>query len=98
MPVLGTPWTAPRPAWDSRVLGCCPEPHATSFSAPFPTPSQGLRERDARDEARAVAPLRPAPEAVRLDTSALSAPQALEAAREAVLRALPQLGEHDPSR
>jgi CMP/dCMP kinase len=40
-----------------------------------------LRERDARDAERAVAPLRPAEDARVLDTTALDAEQAFEAAR-----------------
>ncbi|HRO14715.1 MAG TPA: (d)CMP kinase [Paracoccus sp. (in: a-proteobacteria)] len=39
-----------------------------------------LRERDARDRARASAPLRPAPDAVVLDTTAMSIAQAVAAA------------------
>ncbi|HLI10926.1 MAG TPA: (d)CMP kinase [Alphaproteobacteria bacterium] len=46
---------------------------------------QDLRERDARDAARAVAPLKPAPDACVLDTSALDADQAFEAAVRQVL-------------
>ncbi|HSD54270.1 MAG TPA: (d)CMP kinase [Burkholderiales bacterium] len=38
-----------------------------------------LRERDARDAARAVAPLRPAPDAKRLDTTGMTAEQAAQA-------------------
>ncbi|WP_112874021.1 (d)CMP kinase [Paracoccus endophyticus] len=39
-----------------------------------------LRERDARDSARAAAPLRPAPDAVVLDTTAMTIDQAVAAA------------------
>jgi 3-phosphoshikimate 1-carboxyvinyltransferase len=38
-----------------------------------------LRERDARDAARAVAPLRPAPDAKRLDTTGMTADEAAQA-------------------
>jgi cytidylate kinase len=38
-----------------------------------------LRERDARDAARAVAPLRPAPDAKHLDTTGMTAEQATQA-------------------
>jgi cytidylate kinase len=38
-----------------------------------------LRERDARDAARAVAPLRPAPDAKLLDTTGMTAEQAAQA-------------------
>jgi len=41
---------------------------------------EDLRERDARDSARAAAPLKPAPDAHLLDTSALDADQAFERA------------------
>jgi cytidylate kinase len=53
--------------------------------------SRDLLSRDAADSSRAVAPLRPAPEAVLLDTTALSFPQQVQ---EIVLRArkaFPQL-------
>lgn len=44
-----------------------------------------LRERDARDAARDAAPMRPADDALVLDTTALSIAAAIEAARAAVL-------------
>jgi cytidylate kinase len=47
---------------------------------------QDLRERDARDAARAVAPLKPADDAVVLDTSVLDADQAFEAAVKIIER------------
>ncbi|MEB8387092.1 (d)CMP kinase [Rhodobacteraceae bacterium KMM 6894] len=43
-----------------------------------------LRQRDARDSARATAPLKPADDAVQLDTSLMSIEQAIEAALETV--------------
>lgn len=46
-----------------------------------------LRERDARDAARAASPLAPADDAVAIDTSALGPEQALAAAVAAVERA-----------
>lgn len=45
-----------------------------------------LRERDARDSARAAAPLRPAPDAVVLDTTAMTIDQAVAAAVVEVVR------------
>ncbi len=45
-----------------------------------------LRERDARDSARAAAPLRPAPDAVVLDTTAMTIDQAVAAAVAEVVR------------
>ena len=47
-----------------------------------------VRERDARDMGRADAPLRPAADAVMIDTTALDAEAALEVAQAAVERAL----------
>jgi len=41
---------------------------------------QDLQERDARDSARSVAPMKPADDAIELDTTTLSIDQALEAA------------------
>jgi cytidylate kinase len=39
-----------------------------------------IRKRDARDQGRAVAPLKPAADAVLLDTTAMSVTEAFEAA------------------
>jgi cytidylate kinase len=47
-----------------------------------------VRERDARDMGRVEAPLRPAPDAVVLDTSAMSITEAVERACEVVETAL----------
>ncbi len=47
-----------------------------------------LLERDARDRNRAASPLRPAPDALLLDTSNLSIEAAFEAARERIDRSL----------
>jgi cytidylate kinase len=49
--------------------------------------AQDLRDRDARDSARAEAPLKPAVDALRLDTSAMSIDEAVAAAVAAVDRA-----------
>lgn len=46
-----------------------------------------LRERDARDAARDVAPMRPAPDAILLDTSEMSIEEAVACAVQAVRRA-----------
>jgi cytidylate kinase len=43
-----------------------------------------IRRRDARDESREAAPLRPAPDAVLLDTTDLSIDAAFDAARRIV--------------
>lgn len=45
---------------------------------------QDIRERDARDQTRAIAPLKPAQDAVWLDTSALSIEQAIAAIKKIV--------------
>lgn len=50
-----------------------------------------LRQRDARDSGRETAPLKPAPDAVILDTSDLGADQALSAALDIVRRKAPHL-------
>lgn len=49
-----------------------------------------LRERDARDAARDVAPMRPAPDALLLDTSALTIEEAIERAAAHVRARLAQ--------
>ncbi|SEM28522.1 cytidylate kinase [Roseovarius tolerans] len=51
-----------------------------------------LRQRDARDSARAAAPLKPAPDALRLDTSEMTIDQAVAAAVAEVDRAKARLG------
>ena len=50
---------------------------------------QDIRERDARDQTRAIAPLKPAQDAVWLDTSALSIEQAIAAIKKIVEERLP---------
>jgi cytidylate kinase len=47
------------------------------IAATLPSLLQDLRERDARDASRSVAPLRQSPGALRLDTTAMSAVQAV---------------------
>ncbi|GAW35975.1 cytidylate kinase [Roseovarius sp. A-2] len=51
-----------------------------------------LRQRDARDSARAAAPLKPAQDALRLDTSEMTIDQAVAAAVAEVERAKARLG------
>jgi cytidylate kinase len=53
---------------------------------------EDLKQRDARDSQRAVAPLKPAEGAFLLDTSALDADQALAAAMAAIQAVLPHAG------
>jgi cytidylate kinase len=55
---------------------------------------EDLIERDARDSQRAVAPLRPAADAFVLDTSALDADQALEAALSVIADVLSRKADH----
>jgi cytidylate kinase len=49
---------------------------------------QDMKERDARDSERRVAPLAAAPDAVTIDTTSLDADQAFELASEIIARAL----------
>ena len=49
---------------------------------------EDLKQRDARDSQRAVSPLKPADDAILLDTSALDADQALAAALAVIMTAL----------
>ena len=49
---------------------------------------QDMKERDARDSERRVAPLAAAPDAVTLDTTGLDADQVFELASEIIARAL----------
>jgi cytidylate kinase len=53
---------------------------------------QDLRERDARDSGRATAPLRPADDAVRLDTSGMDADEAFAVAMAEIARLSPEAG------
>jgi cytidylate kinase len=57
-------------------------------AAIYETVLEDLKQRDARDSQRAVAPLKPAADAFLLDTSALDADQALAAALAAIEAAL----------
>ena len=57
-------------------------------TADLDTVAQDMRDRDARDAARAAAPLRAAADAVVIDTTALDAEQAFQAALGAVRGAL----------
>ena len=56
------------------------ELHAKGMEADIATVEQDLRERDAKDAARAAAPLRAADDAYKLDTSAMDAEAAFQAA------------------
>ena len=50
---------------------------------------QDMKERDARDSSRRVAPLAAAPDAVIIDTTGLDADQVFEQASDIIARALP---------
>lgn len=64
------------------------ELQARGQAAIYETVLEDLKQRDARDSQRAVAPLKPAADAFLLDTSALDADQALAAALAAIEAAL----------
>jgi CMP/dCMP kinase len=71
---------------ESELIAC-------GMARPYPEILADLIERDARDSGRAVAPLRPAPDAVILDTSGLDAVHAVTAAIQAV-----EAARHTPHR
>ncbi|GAB5378560.1 MAG: (d)CMP kinase [Acuticoccus sp.] len=52
----------------------------TAEGAAYTEQLESLRRRDARDEGRAASPLRPAPDAIRLDTSEMTVEDALKIA------------------
>ena len=64
------------------------ERRATGDPAEFAAVERELRARDARDEARAAAPLKPADDAIQLDTTALDADAAFAAAMAALKKKL----------
>ena len=57
---------------------------SSSRSLSFTTVLQDLRDRDARDAARVIAPLKPADDAVMIDTSGLSLDQVVEQLAELI--------------
>jgi CMP/dCMP kinase len=63
---------------------------ARGVPAEFATVEQDIRARDERDLARAAAPLRPASDAVRIDTTELDAERAFQTAMEVVRNKLPR--------
>ena len=76
--------------FDQNRVAAAPPPHA---SAPVADPAQSLsreavleelRERDSRDRNRTESPLRPAPDAILLDTTSLSLDQVLVRAEQIV--------------
>lgn len=61
------------------------------LNASLPHLIQDIRERDQRDRTRAAAPLRPAEDALMLDSSALSITEVLDQVLEEVRRVFPEL-------
>jgi len=57
----------------------------------FDSVLEDLRERDERDEKRAIAPMKPADDAFLIDTSTLDASQVFDTARQVILRKFPGL-------
>ena len=70
---------------------------AKGVAANLATVEQDMRARDAQDAARTAAPLRPAWDAVLLDTTALDAEAAFQAAMQAVQRKLANEPVSSPS-
>jgi cytidylate kinase len=62
------------------------ELHSRGLATTYAAVLEDLQQRDARDSQRAVAPLRPAEDALMLDTSALDADQALAQAIDLIER------------
>jgi cytidylate kinase len=73
------------------------ELQAKGVPADLATVEQDMRARDAQDAARTAAPLRAAEDAVLLDTTALDAEAAFQAAMQAVQSALVHGAESSPS-
>lgn len=65
---------------DARARRRCRELQARGIDVGFESVLADVKARDAMDHARAAAPLRPAPDAVELDTTALDIDAAFEAA------------------
>ncbi|MDD7970310.1 (d)CMP kinase [Roseinatronobacter alkalisoli] len=79
--VTATPETRARRRWLE----------ADEKSASYEDVLNQVRERDARDMGRADAPLRPADDAVLLDTTEMSIAQAVDAAKASIARKLAQV-------
>jgi cytidylate kinase len=73
---------------DSRAERRAKELRESGAEAIYGTVLQGMKERDARDSERRVAPLSVAPDAVTIDTTMLDADQVFERASDLVARAL----------
>ena len=79
---------------EERALRRLKELQANGQRAIYEAVLEDLKQRDARDSQRAVAPLKPAGDAFLLDTSALDADQALAAAMAAIKAALSRASTH----
>jgi cytidylate kinase len=79
---------------EQRALRRFKELQARGRTAIYEAVLEDLKQRDARDSQRAVAPLKPARDAFLLDTSALDADQALAAAMAAIEAALSRASSH----
>lgn len=73
------------------------ELRANGATITYPAVLEELRQRDARDSGRAVAPMKPATDAVIVETSALSIDQAVEQALAAIAEAIGRGGEGAPA-
>jgi cytidylate kinase len=74
---------------EARALRRFKELQGRGESVTYAAVLADMKERDARDAARSVAPLKPAPDAVILDTSNMTADQAFEAALKIASGKLP---------
>jgi cytidylate kinase len=83
-------------AVEVRALRRFKELQANGQEAIYPAVLEDLKQRDARDSQRAVAPLKPADDAFLLDTSALDADQALAAALSIITDRLSRAASASP--
>ncbi len=81
-------------AVEERAMRRFKELQANGQPAIYEAVLEDLKQRDARDSQRAVAPLKPARDAFLLDTSALDADQALAAALAVIKTALSRASTH----
>lgn len=68
------------------------ELQSRGFAITYETVYQDLEQRDARDSMRSAAPLKPATDAIVLDTTAMDADQVLATAKAAIAARMPALG------
>ena len=77
---------------ESRALRRAKELRPSDAAAIYEAVLQDMRERDARDSERRVAPLAAAPDAVTIDTTLLDADQVFEQASDLIARHCARLG------